>query len=550
MAGRGGWRRKRSAACVAGRMAILAALAMGAAGCGVPRSMEVRTGVEPRYEDDDVRFRTTYFFRVFDYCSRPDRAADDPNFIKIDSLYRFRMTGKANALFNKVAFESGTLKSYEIDPLGAAVAYDKTNRRFYFQSRAQSERAAACAERDAELARLSAQYAAFAKDTTAGDIKAAIQERIKSVLGNGACTAGDLPSPASRASGADPSAAVQLAGYKLMEAGKALAGVPAVKTTILEFELGTTLAGQVEKAGTTLAKAETGKLVAAVTSAAQSLTAAGKQLAAVKPKGAATGQANAAVPAAAPAVPVQAADAAAAPPAAPATPAAPAKSAPDMASPIKAGLGDAGNALQRAGDDLTNAGKTELAGAGYVVAAGRDLETAADHLRAVAQILADNQGGLENAVSPGGQKDDIKKAADELKAAADKLRQAARDLARIAAVTACGQGEVLRRGFQVLGPEGFRTFDQDDRLIMAMSSDAAPLIAQLKDIAGRVLAEQTPAGDALLALVKARLKVAQTLKQLDQAYGEGGGKISPDNLDESQNAVDKIAETAKGATKP
>lgn len=47
-------------------------------GCGVPKGMRVRSGTYPRYEDDQVRFRTTYYFRVFDACEGVGEAEDRP----------------------------------------------------------------------------------------------------------------------------------------------------------------------------------------------------------------------------------------------------------------------------------------------------------------------------------------------------------------------------------------------------------------------------------------------------------------------------------------
>ena len=49
------------------------------------------------------------------------------------------MTGKASEIFNQVHFESGTLKSYQIDPFGANVAYDESNNRFYFKSQQETQ---------------------------------------------------------------------------------------------------------------------------------------------------------------------------------------------------------------------------------------------------------------------------------------------------------------------------------------------------------------------------------------------------------------------------
>ena len=38
------------------------------AGCSVAPEHHVRTGSDPRFQDKNVAFRTTYYFRVFDYC--------------------------------------------------------------------------------------------------------------------------------------------------------------------------------------------------------------------------------------------------------------------------------------------------------------------------------------------------------------------------------------------------------------------------------------------------------------------------------------------------
>lgn len=88
--------------------------------CGVPPQMQIRRGVDPQYQDDDVRFRATYYFRVFRRCesTEGDNQRLEP---MVDSLYRFRMTGKAPSLTTKVQFESGTLLAEELDPYGVPV---------------------------------------------------------------------------------------------------------------------------------------------------------------------------------------------------------------------------------------------------------------------------------------------------------------------------------------------------------------------------------------------------------------------------------------------
>jgi hypothetical protein len=110
-------------------------------GC-MPEHMEVRTDIDPRNVDEDVRFRTTYYFRVFDICAGQlsDREQEigkengESDFTDIkhgayilmtDSLYRFRMTGKGSSIFSDIHFESGTLHRSEIDPFGSAIVFDK-----------------------------------------------------------------------------------------------------------------------------------------------------------------------------------------------------------------------------------------------------------------------------------------------------------------------------------------------------------------------------------------------------------------------------------------
>ena len=116
--------------------AFLSALFLGA--CAVPESMRVRSGVDPRHQDDKVRFRTTYYFRVFDVCHNPriNRTNGPP---KLDSLYRFRMTGKSSALFTQVHFESGILHKTEIDPFGSSVVFDDKLGRHRFVSREETD---------------------------------------------------------------------------------------------------------------------------------------------------------------------------------------------------------------------------------------------------------------------------------------------------------------------------------------------------------------------------------------------------------------------------
>jgi len=115
----------------------------------VPPALRVDQGEHPAYQDEQVRFRTTYYFRILDGCkveegkSQPDERDDiattfgmfevkKKGKLKIvsDSLYRFRMTGKASALFTNIRFESGVLRTEQIDPFGSQVTYDQTTNAF------------------------------------------------------------------------------------------------------------------------------------------------------------------------------------------------------------------------------------------------------------------------------------------------------------------------------------------------------------------------------------------------------------------------------------
>ena len=125
-----------------------------AGGCSVPDSMGVRSGADPRHQDDNVRFRSTYYFRVFDVCRDAAGRAVSNRAPRLDSLYRFRMTGKASALFSKVRFESGVLHKSEIDPFGATVVLDEKLGRPRFVSREETDRAARRNERHDEIERL------------------------------------------------------------------------------------------------------------------------------------------------------------------------------------------------------------------------------------------------------------------------------------------------------------------------------------------------------------------------------------------------------------
>ncbi len=148
-------------------MLLVGASIIGLSACAdIPPQFRVDTGAQPQYEDKTVRFRTTYYFRVFDLCEgrnadgsivqkniAEDFQWDQPVFyrndrgeplrLEKDSLYRFTMTGKALAITNKIHFESGTLKASQIEPFGSDVEFDPDSGRFFYQSQEATQLEAA-----------------------------------------------------------------------------------------------------------------------------------------------------------------------------------------------------------------------------------------------------------------------------------------------------------------------------------------------------------------------------------------------------------------------
>lgn len=156
--------RPRSSQCIAVPAAMAIAITtLLAGGCAMPPQMKIENANDPRYEDQDVRFRTTYYFRVYDPCP-PTAATGGPRPPASDTLYRFRMTGKAKSLTNQVHFEAGTLPATQIDPLGASVAYDERNRQFYLKSSADTQEDAQRERRLNEIERLVEVYRGYAQE--------------------------------------------------------------------------------------------------------------------------------------------------------------------------------------------------------------------------------------------------------------------------------------------------------------------------------------------------------------------------------------------------
>lgn len=137
--------------------------------CSVDSQHHVRTGEDPRYQDKDVAFRTTHYFRVFDYCYN-EHQKQSRQYPKTSGLYRFKMTGKSNTHNNIVKFESGALKSWELDPLGATVIYDKNIGRHRFVSEDETQNQATKEQAWQTYERLKTEYLQLSKTNSDANI--------------------------------------------------------------------------------------------------------------------------------------------------------------------------------------------------------------------------------------------------------------------------------------------------------------------------------------------------------------------------------------------
>jgi hypothetical protein len=165
----------------------------------MPADMHVNRGLDPKLADDDVRFRTTYYFRTFDYCwdfnakMRQSSTGEDFSYRSIipktDTLYRYRMTGKASSTFSRIRFESGVLKAAVLDPFGTQVSFSEAADGFIVRGASEVKEAA---ERSAEQDRLRAGKLEQLKSLTgyylgldpnsASEVRTAALEALKKAL--------------------------------------------------------------------------------------------------------------------------------------------------------------------------------------------------------------------------------------------------------------------------------------------------------------------------------------------------------------------------------
>lgn len=340
---------------VARLLSVLAVAGLTSA-CVVPASMHVTEGISPQKIDTNVRFRTTYYFRVFDYCWSADQNGTYRKIVpETDALYRYRMTGKAPSLTNRIKFESGVLDASTIAPFGADVTYNRDINGYLVRSQDQARQQADAAA----LARAAEAATAVRASEAAAAVRAAEDDR---------------------------------------------------NAALRRFD--------------TLAQ-----MLTAATSANQSDQAQLIRDAMKDVLNAFTGALRA-----------------------------------PMSDELKTRL----EAIKKVVDSIDQKGT--VAGGPPPVLTPADLENA----RALfAKEVADQIAGLKAEI---------------------KTTPAGPDY--------CANDQIVKRGFHIMGPEGIRTFDQQQRLVMAMSSSAKPLIETLNEYSGRILKPQVNPAEQLLPLAR------------------------------------------------
>ena len=419
-------------------LCIAATALMILAACSTPPTNQVRSGSDPFHEDDSVAFRTTYYFRVFDYCV-VRRVADGGKVLvpRIDSLYRFRMTGKGSTLLQNVKFESGTLRAHEVDPFGARIIRDPNTGQLRFQSQQETDelnkREAALAEFD----RLRKYYETLWKKSKEPENSIPqstldlLKEAMEDALRDFSSTSGPAPArppvyaviDVNRTSDESTEQTTITFNLEMLSPYRAIYPVSTTfdkEGKVSEFEI---LAGV----------------------------------------------------------------------------------------PLFDGQGKLPHLRLRKNSTTT----VDAEGITSLVIHFEDKYEAETSMRVAPALTADVRAtatGTDMFVSLGRTK---MLTSGSYAGSADASASHLTNLARPTEIK-CSEGAPHRRGFQILGPEGWRTFNQDERLVMAMTTDAQPLISTLKDISGRILKASSSEEAVLLPISEARRKLLQAERVLHQ----------------------------------
>jgi len=409
----------RGSFSVAIRVVLLCAAGAALTACGIADAVSVGKGNNPEFADDMVRFRTTYYFRTLDVCAVPDNSQVDNTFsnrltgkqvfirkarikeVLSDSLYRFRMTGKASP-WSKVHFESGTLKSWQIDPFSSVAAYDKQNNRFYWKSQASTQSDAQEAEVLNTVERLSDLSKKLKKDSpiVASGIDTMIAQKLASLTPEGA---------------------------NKVSLSRQLAYAQSIR------KISTDALAKGQKAATPTIEPQPSSFVET-----QNLDTS-------------TPDTN--------------------------------KGTEEASTVTKE------NALETIDGYIGGMLENITTLSGFITTVGKDKEK----LNIVKQALASAKTAYSMMIT---------------------LRQQLANgedtpVAGVSQTGKCSPGAKFRRGFQLIGPEGVKIFDQDDRLLMAMSSSAAPVIGAIQELSGRMLQQKVGISGRLLPLVRERVRLME-----------------------------------------
>lgn len=415
------------------------------AGCARPPSATVGEGANPFHVDKDVAFRTTYYFRVFDYCVARKLKSQKFKDVVVpltDSLYRFRMTGKANTLLSNINFESGTLKAWEIDPFGAKVEYDPESRRV----RIISPREVAA----------DAKRAAFKRD-----IKDLLALHLQ--IRKGAESDGGMSQNAME----DLLKSLEMGlQSKIKELARTSSG-PVEDDFQSDASEGMPLS---EEDKSMLMKDELRKVLAAAFPDAR---------------------------------------------------------ARDIDAIVDAGYGTPPATLDAS--DPGRPGFVERAVVATISNAVLSTELVQEAMQLLEPLTMIRPKGV---TGPDIGKIDglIKSLPAQLLSRSESILGAIFTLGQPPDIH-CPENAPVRRGFQVLGPEGWRTFDQDERLLLAMSASAQPLISTLKDLSNRVLSARDNPSAELLPIVLEQKRLAEAGRDLDAQRDKPG--MAPDQLAKS-----------------
>lgn len=395
--------------------------------CEPARQMLVRDGQHPENIDENVRFRTTYYFRTFDYCYGKgilDHQASIVILPETDSLYRFRMTGKARALSDRVHFESGTLKASQIDPFGAKILYDESAGGFRFAAQEEVDaavrRQAAREELDTLIEVLDRvkRFKTKENKTKYNELRDEIFDLMKISIG-GLTTHGVVNGVAGQSQGA----------------GKGPDG---------------------ETLDTSAAATQLNAQVSALPPLEQT------QFAQIR---------------------------------------------------------------SRLATEVPTARESDL-----------DISalSALQYLRG--SIEEDDQRGEQIRAFSEGRVDDLSADVTVGMTAATEFLRAKSGSPGVDSIS-CPEDAPVRRGFQIMGPEGWRTFNQDERLIMAMSTSAKPLINVLQEYSDRLLNAKVDAAAQNLTLTQEHLRIVRAEREFDRIELVEGTEV--------ENVFDKAIEQFK-----